>query len=86
MVSYSLLDMAGSPGPGETIAADKALADRCGVWLCCAGSNGDCIAAALASREGSVISGGGGLDMRAKELMFWLSGKFPGVMGAPVHM
>ena len=48
-------------------------------------SDGDCIAAALASREGSV-SDGGGLDMRAKELMYWLSGKFPSVMGAPVHM
>ena len=40
----------------------------------------------LAGKDPAVISGGGGLDMRAKELMCWLSGKFPSVMGAPVHM
>ena len=34
--------------------------------------------------EGSAISGGG-LAMRASELMCWLLGRLPNVMGAPAH-
>ena len=87
---YSFLDIAGSPGPGESIGAGV-LGGSCSIWFCWSSVDcldGNCTAAvllAVASTEGSVISGGG-LEMSARELICWLSGKFPNVMGAPVHV
>ena len=90
MASYSFLVIVGSPGAGETMAGGV-LAGSCSTcccWSSVAWLDGNCVAAMLlaaANRAGSEISGGG-LRIRASELICWLSGIFPNVTGAPVHV